>query len=58
MLRRYSKTRSSPTSSLDKEISNEFKSPNSESYEKRVQDLTKVLEDSKRNVDQVSAIFF
>ncbi|WJX55992.1 Kinesin-like protein KIN-14I [Trifolium repens] len=53
MLRRYSKTRSSPTGSLDKEISNEFKSPNSESYEKRVQDLTKVLEDSKRNVDQL-----
>ncbi|MCH86712.1 kinesin-like calmodulin-binding protein, partial [Trifolium medium] len=53
MLRRYSKTRSSPTGSLDKEISNEFKSPNSEPYEKRVQDLTKVLEDSKRNVDQL-----
>lgn len=53
MLRRYSKTRSSPTGSLDKEISTEFKSPNLESYEKRVQDLTKAVEDSQRMADQL-----
>ena len=57
MLRRYSKTRSSPTGSLDKEISTEFKSPNLESYEKRVQDLTKAVEDSQRTADQVSLRF-
>ncbi|GAU28076.1 hypothetical protein TSUD_223170 [Trifolium subterraneum] len=51
MLRRYSKTRSSPTGSLDKEISNEFKSPNSESYEKRVQDLTKAKIVEKRSLE-------
>lgn len=58
MLRRYSKTRSSPTGSLDKDISSDFKPPNSELYEKRVQDLTKVVEDSQRNADQVSLRFY
>lgn len=55
MLRRYSKARSSPTSSLSEDISNNFKPPPTlESYEKRVQDLSKVVEESQRNADQVS----
>lgn len=54
MLRRYSKTRSSPTGSLDKEISSDFKPQNLELNEKRVQELTEAVEDSQRKADQVS----
>lgn len=55
MLRRYSKVQSSPTSSLSDDISNNFKPPPTlESYEKRVQDLSKVVEESQRNADQLA----
>ncbi|KAI5438450.1 kinesin-like protein KIN-14I isoform X1 [Lathyrus oleraceus] len=53
MLRRYSKTRSSPTGSLDKEISSDFKPQNLELNEKRVQELTEAVEDSQRKADQL-----
>lgn len=58
MLRRYSKTRSSSGgSSLNGDVSNNSKPPSSESYEKRIQDLSKLAEESQRNVDQVSLTF-
>ncbi|CAL5197355.1 unnamed protein product [Lathyrus oleraceus] len=54
MLRRYSKTRSSSGgSSLNGDVSNNSKPPSSESYEKRIQDLSKLAEESQRNVDQL-----
>ncbi|KAJ1380946.1 Prismane-like superfamily [Sesbania bispinosa] len=53
MLRRYSKARSSTSSSLSEDISNNFKPPNLELYEKRVQELSKVAEESQRNAEQL-----
>ncbi|MED6143508.1 Kinesin-like protein KIN-14E [Stylosanthes scabra] len=53
MLRRYSKARTTAGGSLNEDISSNFKSPNSESYEKRIQDLSKAAEESKRNADQL-----
>ncbi|XP_061341742.1 kinesin-like protein KIN-14E [Gastrolobium bilobum] len=53
MLRRYSKARSPVVGSLNEDISNNFKPPNLELYEKRVQDLSKVVEESQRNADQL-----
>lgn len=57
MLRRYSKARLAAGGSLNGDISNNFKPPNLELYEKRVQDLSKLVEESQRNVDQVSLSF-
>ena len=54
MLRRYSKARSAAAGSLNEDISNNFKPPNLELYETRVQDLSKAVEESKRNADQGS----
>ncbi|KAF7809533.1 kinesin-like protein KIN-14I [Senna tora] len=53
MLRRYSKARSSGGGSVNGDIANNFKTPNLEIYEKRVQDLTKAVEESQRNADQL-----
>ncbi|XP_020220804.1 kinesin-like protein KIN-14I [Cajanus cajan] len=53
MLRRYSKARSAAGDSLSEDISNNFKPSNLESYEKRVQDLSKLVEESQRNADQL-----
>ncbi|MED6136311.1 Kinesin-like protein KIN-14E [Stylosanthes scabra] len=53
MLRRYSKARSAATGSLNGDISNNFKPPNLELYEKRVKDLSKLAEESQKNVDQL-----
>ncbi|MED6123271.1 Kinesin-like protein KIN-14E [Stylosanthes scabra] len=53
MLRRYSKARTTAGGSLNEDISSNFKSPNSESYEKRIQDLSKAAEESKRIADQL-----
>ncbi|XP_015963474.1 kinesin-like protein KIN-14I isoform X1 [Arachis duranensis] len=53
MLRRYSKARTTAGGSLNEDISSNFKSPNLESYEKRVQDLSKLAEEYKRNADQL-----
>jgi hypothetical protein len=59
MLRRYLKARSSSGgSSLNGDVSNNSKPPNLESYEKRIQDLSKLVEESQRNADQVSLNFF
>ncbi|KAE9597926.1 putative minus-end-directed kinesin ATPase [Lupinus albus] len=53
MLRRYSKARSAASGSLNGDISNSFKPSNLELYEKRVEDLSKRVEDSQRSVDQL-----
>ncbi|KAK7262798.1 hypothetical protein RJT34_30379 [Clitoria ternatea] len=59
MLRRYSKARSAATAagsgSMNGDISNSnnFKPPNLELYEKRVQDLSKLIEESQKNADQL-----
>lgn len=52
MLRRYSKARSASSGSTNGDLSNHFK-PSDEAHEKRVQDLSKAVEESQRNVDQV-----
>ncbi|CAJ1941975.1 unnamed protein product [Sphenostylis stenocarpa] len=56
MLRRYSKARSGGGSggSLNGDVSNNSsKSSNMELYEKRVQDLSKLIEESQKNADQL-----
>ncbi|KAK7360418.1 hypothetical protein VNO77_02411 [Canavalia gladiata] len=56
MLRRYSKARSAAAAgggSLNGDISSNFKPPNLELYEKRVQDLSKLIEESQKNADQL-----
>ncbi|XP_057448870.1 kinesin-like protein KIN-14I [Lotus japonicus] len=53
MLRRYSKARSPTAGSLNEDVSSNFKPPNLELYEKRVQDLSKLVEESQSNADQM-----
>ena len=53
MLRRYSKARSTASSSINGDLSNNIKPPSVEVHEKRVQDLSKALEESQRNANQV-----
>ncbi|XP_047168264.1 kinesin-like protein KIN-14I [Vigna umbellata] len=53
MLRRYSKARSTVGGSLNEDTSTNFKSSNMELYEKRVQDLSKLVEESQTNADQL-----
>ncbi|KAG2695069.1 hypothetical protein I3760_08G173200 [Carya illinoinensis] len=52
MLRRYSKARSSAGSSINGDLTNNFRPPSMEVYEKRVQDLSKALEESQTQADQ------
>ncbi|XP_027914172.1 kinesin-like protein KIN-14I isoform X2 [Vigna unguiculata] len=53
MLRRYSKARSTVGGSLNEDTSTNFKPSNLELYEKRVQDLSKLVEESQTNADQL-----
>lgn len=53
MLRRYSKARSTASSSINGDLSNNIKPPSVEVHEKRVQDLSKALEESQRNANQL-----
>ncbi|KAE8707171.1 Kinesin-like calmodulin-binding protein-like protein [Hibiscus syriacus] len=53
MLRRYTKARSVANGSLNGDISNNFKPPSLEVYEKRVQDLSKAVEESQKNTNQL-----
>lgn len=52
MLRRYSKARTASSGSANGDISSNLK-PSVEVHEKRVQDLSKAVEESQQNVDQV-----
>ncbi|XP_044470312.1 kinesin-like protein KIN-14E isoform X1 [Mangifera indica] len=54
MLRRYSKARSSTSGSVNGDHSNKFKPPSMEVFEKRVQDLSKSVEESQKNADRLS----
>lgn len=54
MLRRYSKARSTAGGSTNGVVSNNFKPPNLDIYEKRIQDLSKAVEESQKNADRVS----
>lgn len=54
MLRRYSKARSAASGSVNGDLSNSSKPSSVEVYEKRVQELSKAVEESQRNTDQVS----
>ncbi|KAF5751772.1 putative calmodulin binding protein [Tripterygium wilfordii] len=53
MLRRYSKARSATGGSVNGYLSNGLKPSNIELYEKRVQDLSKTVEESQKNADQL-----
>lgn len=54
MLRRYSKARSAAVGSIFGDSSSTFKTQSVEVYEKRVQDLSKDIEESQRNAEQVT----
>ena len=54
MLRRYSKARSTAGGLANGDLSNNFKPPSVEVYEKRVQELSRSIEESQRNTDRVS----
>ncbi|KAK2657716.1 hypothetical protein Ddye_010768 [Dipteronia dyeriana] len=51
MLRRYSKARSVASGSMNGDLSNLAKPPSMELFEKRVQDLSKTVEESQKNAD-------
>lgn len=54
MLRRYSKARSAASGSMNGDSSSNVKPPSVEVYEKRVQDLSKALEESQKNAIRLS----
>jgi hypothetical protein len=56
MLRRYSKARTS-TSVTSQNDNQSYKPPNIEMYEKRVQELTKTVEESQKKADRVSTFW-
>ncbi|XP_022739576.1 kinesin-like protein KIN-14E isoform X2 [Durio zibethinus] len=53
MLRRYSKARSVANGSVNGDVSTNFKPPSLEVYEKRVQDLSKAVEESQKHNNQL-----
>ncbi|KAH7519779.1 hypothetical protein FEM48_Zijuj08G0073400 [Ziziphus jujuba var. spinosa] len=53
MLRRYSKARTAASGSINGDLPNNFKASSVEVYEKRVQDLSKAVEESQSNADQL-----
>jgi len=56
MLRRYSKARSANSVTSQNDVNQAYKPPNIEMYEKRVQELTKTVEESQKKADRVSTI--
>lgn len=53
MLRRYSKARSATSVTSQNDGNQSYKPPNTEMYEKRVQELTKTVEESQKKVDRL-----
>ncbi|XP_020265436.1 kinesin-like protein KIN-14I [Asparagus officinalis] len=53
MLRRYSKARSASGGSIQGDLPQIVKAPNVDGYEKRVQELSRVVEESQKNADQL-----
>lgn len=54
MLRRYSKARSATSVTSQNDVSQAYKPPNIEMYEKRIQELAKTVDESQKQADQVS----
>ncbi|CAL5024868.1 unnamed protein product [Urochloa decumbens] len=53
MLRRYSKARSATSVTSQNDVNPSCKTPNIEMYEKRVQELTKTVEESQKKADRL-----
>uniref|UniRef100_A0A5B7AQB9 Kinesin-like calmodulin-binding protein n=1 Tax=Davidia involucrata TaxID=16924 RepID=A0A5B7AQB9_DAVIN len=53
MLRRYSKARSAANGSINGDLSGNFKPPSVDVHEKRVQELSKAIEESQKNANQL-----
>ncbi|XAR73644.1 Minus-end-directed kinesin ATPase [Bertholletia excelsa] len=53
MLRRYSKARSAASGPVNGDFSSNFKPPSVDVYEKRLQDLSKSLEESQKSANQL-----
>lgn len=56
MLRRYSKARSSANGSVNGDVPNNLKTTNTDINERRIQDLSRALEESQKKVNDVSGI--
>ncbi|CAD6261853.1 unnamed protein product [Miscanthus lutarioriparius] len=54
MLRRYSKARSANSVTSQNDVNQAYKPPNIEMYEKRVQELTKTVEESQKKADRAA----
>jgi hypothetical protein len=53
MLRRYSKARTATSVTSQNDVNQSYKPPNIEMYEKRVQELTKTVEESQKKADRL-----
>ncbi|CAH9098359.1 unnamed protein product [Cuscuta epithymum] len=53
MLRRYSKARTASNGSVITDLPNNAKMPNTDSYEKRIEELTSALEESRKKVNEL-----
>ncbi|KAF5960833.1 hypothetical protein HYC85_002042 [Camellia sinensis] len=53
MLRRYSKARSAASGSINGDLANNYRPPSVDVNEKRVEDLSKALEESQKNSNQL-----
>jgi hypothetical protein len=53
MLRRYSKARSATSATSQNDVTQTCKPPDVEIYEKRVQELTKAVDESQKKAEQV-----
>lgn len=58
MLRRYSKARSATSAISQNDVTQTYKPQNVEMYEKRVQELTKAVEESQKKADWVSSFCY
>ena len=58
MLRRYSKARSASGGSSQGDLPPIVKSSNDDVYEKRVQELSRTVEESQKNADQVKEYIY
>lgn len=56
MLRRYAKARSTTVGAIQGDFSHSGKVPSSDMHEKRIQELSRSIEESQKNVDKVSSL--
>ncbi|KAL7192781.1 hypothetical protein ACSBR2_024575 [Camellia fascicularis] len=57
MLRRYSKARYIAGGSINGDLSNNFRPPSVDVHEERIQHLSKALEESQKNANQLEALY-